>query len=362
MFMCRPSASYIWGNCALYPSLIERLPKQPDSDPAREGTCAAWVAEKVINGEFPDAFAMEGMTHVNGWLVTREMVQHVQKYVGIVTGDGSAPPRAEIRVSLSPYIQGTLDSSSALSSCCIRVADLKYGFVIVEVEENPQLLIYAASLLRMLGFPPQITHVELAIYQPRAFHSKGPWRTITITVQELWQAVQRLILAAEECNKPNPRATPGPHCKFCDAKIGCEANAHSAYAMFNYVESQQHRHMTSVELAEEFRTLTAIKKFIDARFKAVEAEAEQRMKSEWMPGLESQQRFGHRKFKDGIDPLTIHAKTGVNPVSMSIKSPAEMEREGANQDELEKLTFTPSIGYKIKPMRKDYFGKLFNDG
>lgn len=362
MFMCRPSASYIWSNCALYPSLIERLPKQPDSDPAREGTCAAWVAEKVINREVPDAFAMEGQTHPNGWLVTREMVQHVQKYVDIVTGDGHSAPRAEIRVSLSPYIQGTLDSTSALSSSCIRVADLKYGFVIVEVDENPQVMIYAGGLLTELGWPAHITHVELAIYQPRAHHHKGPWRTVTITVQELYAHLCRLIAAAEECNKPNPKATPGPHCTYCDAKTGCEANAHSAYAMFNYVESQHHRHMTSVELAEEFRTLSEIKKFIDSRYKSVEAEVEQRMQREWMPGLESQQRFGNRKFVEGVDALTIHVKTGVNPVSQTFKTPAEMEREGANQEELAKLTYTPAIGRKVKPMKRDFFGKLFNDG
>src|SRR5690606_24506915 len=78
----RPSASSIWTKCAANPRISEHAKTvAQDSDAAREGTCAAWVAECVLNGSFATADDMIGMTHPNQWLVTDEMAYFVGEYV-----------------------------------------------------------------------------------------------------------------------------------------------------------------------------------------------------------------------------------------------------------------------------------------
>ena len=60
---CRPSASSIWTKCVGYPRLISTLPKgweTRSADPAREGTCAAWVAEMVLTGVAQECHDMIG--------------------------------------------------------------------------------------------------------------------------------------------------------------------------------------------------------------------------------------------------------------------------------------------------------------
>ena len=59
-----------------------------DGDAAREGTCAAWVAELVINGDATCAEDMLGKVHANGWEVDEEMVKHINAYLAILPADG----------------------------------------------------------------------------------------------------------------------------------------------------------------------------------------------------------------------------------------------------------------------------------
>ena len=45
----RPSAAHRWTKCSAAPLFASRAGPQPTSDPAREGTCAAWVAELMLD-------------------------------------------------------------------------------------------------------------------------------------------------------------------------------------------------------------------------------------------------------------------------------------------------------------------------
>ena len=47
----RPSAAHRWTKCSAAPLFASRAGPQPTSDPAREGTCAAWVAELLLTDQ-----------------------------------------------------------------------------------------------------------------------------------------------------------------------------------------------------------------------------------------------------------------------------------------------------------------------
>lgn len=359
MINCRPSAAYIWSNCAAYPSLVEFYPKEPDTDAAREGTCAAWVAEQVMRGVVNAAVDMVNQTHENGWLVDFEMCQHVQKYVDLCRCDGGIVS-AEQFVRLSPYIAGTLDSSIISTSTTLKIKDLKYGFQLVEVYEHKQLIIYGAAELMRIGCPAHITHVELAIYQPRAFHHEGIHRPWTLTVQELFARAQELIAAAERCNMPNPVATPGPHCFYCSVKTRCVANAQSVYAGYHHVTSVEHREMSDAELREEFLFLKEMVRLAKSRYDAVEAEIDQKMKNGTnFMGLFRKPRKGHRKWLPGIKPEMIEFFMGQPATEVVALSPPEMEKAGANIDIVKALSYSPDIGAKVDRLPADYFAKAF---
>lgn len=355
---CRPSSSYMWSRCAAQPLFSSRSPKQPESDAAREGTCAAWVADCVLKGDAGSAADMTGETHANGWLVTPDMVEQVQGYVDLVKGRGGVTT-AEQFVRLSEHIAGTFDSSTSSTTGTLHVDDLKYGMKIVEAWENTQVIIYgAAELLRLND--PFITHVTLGIYQPRAFHPEGIYRTWTLTVAELMEHAERLIQASLRCQDPQPIATPGSHCEYCDAATSCTALAHSNYAAYSVIEARTQRHMTAEELARELEFLTLAEDMLKARKSATEAEAEERMKTEHIPGWHMKDRKGHRKFT--VDPDVVQMLTGVNPYKQVVMTPAEFEKEAPGLVKaVEHLARAPVIGRKLARVPRNYFNKLMGD-
>ncbi len=355
----RPSHAYRWSNCAAAPTFEERSPPEQPNDAAREGTCAAWVAECVLKGDAHSCEDLLGRTHKNGWLVTFDMVQHVQSYVDLIRSFGGTTT-VEQEGRLNAFIAGTLDASTALSPAepwLLRVVDLKYGYRIVDVFELPQLILYGAmEILRLQN--PGITHVELAIYQPRAFHPDGTYRKWRVTVPELWQHMTRLVEAGQKCQSPAPIATPGKHCGECRAAASCVALAHSNYAGFAVVEDTRQRMMTPQELANELDYLRLMEQLLEARKSAIEAEASARIGKEHIPGYGMMERFGQRRFK--FPPDVIKGLTGVDAMSEpKAVTPAELERRGADVNLVAALSETPRIGFKLAKLPENHFRKAF---
>jgi len=334
-------------NCALYMQASQKYPEQPEGDEAREGTCAAWVAQLVLTGEAANCAAVVGKTHENGWLVTAEMARDVQGYVdNVLSRGGTTSCERTVTLSTDPLIAGTLDLAATVSDRhTLYVDDLKYGRRIVEVRKNPQLIIYAAALLRNYA-PGTFNFVQLGIYQPRAFHHKGTYRTWVVETVILLRMADEIIAAGRRCYEPDPIATAGEWCEYCPIATRCETLAQTNYARIAHVASQHHRNMTLAELSRELDFLEEADKTLKARKKAVEAEAEQRARREIIPGRHLKAGNGKRKFN--VPGEVIRMVTGIDPYEkQELCTPAELERRGASPEAVKALSFTPSTGHKL---------------
>lgn len=359
--MLRPSGSYIWTQCAAAPTFQERAPEEPSSDAAREGTCAAWLAEMALKsgGSCKDWL---NATHENGWLVTAEMVNFVQDYVDLLRSYGGQIA-VEQRVILTDFIQGTLDASVIVTSgSTLRVKDLKYGYEIHEVFEHIQLLIYAAAELIRLGHPPHITHVEVAIYQPRPPHPEGPHRTWTLTVPQLWEWAQWIVARGTACMMPDPVATPGKHCRRCRALTTCFAAQQTLQNGYEFIATDQRQmHRSADDLAKLLDFLDLLNTLAKATQTATMAEAEQRMRlGEHIRGWFFKPRKGHRVWK--YDPAFVHFMTKTRPYTETLMTPPELERAGVPRKIIDLLTQSPDIGHKLERMSDSYIRKVMGDG
>ncbi len=356
----RPSASSIWTKCAANPRISENAKiVAQDSDAAREGTCAAWVAECVLNGSFATADDMIGMTHPNQWLVTDEMAYFVGEYVATIRSLGKNII-AEQFVRLTATIAGTYDASVLSDDgTTLYLNDLKYGYKLVEVYENTQTIIYGyAELLRRND--PNITHVVLGIYQPRAWHPEGIYRTWRIPVAELHRLASDIAAAGDACQDPNAAATPGSHCEYCKGRLECAALAATLYDWYTVAERRTQGAMSADELAKELNFLEKLKDLYDARKTAVQAEAMHRITAgEHIPGWGLKDRTGHRKWKTSV--MDVHARTGIAPFKTVEMSPAEMEKAGADKKVVKDLAFSPVVGHKLEQYTDRDFGRMFRE-
>lgn len=360
-FRLPPSSSHRWTNCAMFLQAAAQYPEQPEGDEAREGTCAAWLAQLVLTGQAANCAALVGVTHKNGWLVTAEMAAIVQDYVNMVLKRGGTTSCEKyVTLSTDPLIAGTTDLSATIASIpTLYIDDLKYGRLPVEVRRNTQVVIYAGAELRKHP-PGTFNLVQLGIYQPRAFHKDGIYRKWVVSVAELEKLCEEIIAAGVRCYAPNPTATPGDWCTYCPVATRCQALAQTNYTRVSLVHSQSHRDMTPLEISRELDFLDEAESTLKARKKAVTAEAEQRAKSENIPGRRLEMGKGDRRFR--VPGSIVRMMTGIDPYQAPKEcTPAELERRGASKDVVNAMSYRPDTVFKLVKMDDNFIAKTFGE-
>lgn len=360
------SKSNYWSNCAAWTRFTAQIENEPQSDSAKEGECVMWVVDCVLSKEVDSAFEMIGKKHANLWAVTADIANDADKYVTVLSTMGKIIfSEKEVIACELPLIGGRLDTAIVnYQDGVLKVNDFKYGRGVVEVFENPQLVIEAVGLINSFDDPTMIEKVELSIYQPRAIHHDGIFRKWTVTINELISHFKHIVQMAVENDRPDSLATPGKHCKYCPAATQCEALAHSTYEIDHIVKSQHNNQMSAQELSNELTFIRDASSILEARKKAVEAEAMQRAKREQIPFYKVTQRYGHKKFN--VPAVVIQQKTGINPFGDSeLVTPAELIRRSGNNAEIkeiinEQLTKAPMIGHKLVRITKKEIEEMFN--
>ena len=220
-----PSSAYRWIPCTASIGFIEQnsaiLPKE-SSVYADEGTAAHNWAAKLLTKEIRllDCGA--------------DMMQHVRAYVDFVQEKVMPGSRllVEKRVQLfyNKKQYGTTDAA-IIAPGSIYIADLKYGAgVSVYAKDNPQLAIYAESLIRELEVIEDVaddTVVTLAIFQPRDRNDANPVRLWVLSRGELRQFCKRVEEAQAKIDAGQVEFVPNPakQCRFCPAVGICKAYA-----------------------------------------------------------------------------------------------------------------------------------------
>ena len=246
-----PSHAYQWTACtASIPFRAanqHRLPKDTSSKASIEGTKAHTVCECIILGQpIPD-------------YATKEMILLGQAYADYVLGQrGDAPSEwgVEHRATLFylPSERGTVDFF-AWSGGRVYVTDYKYGYGVVDSENNKQMASYARSIIEEQDLMWDIrddTEIVMTIFQPRITLSPSPW---TVTWRELKAFTDaevlpkaQIILAEKPWPKGYGEATPPPGsplvfapgdkvCKFCPAYGICQARQNDMMQEFPELEA-----------------------------------------------------------------------------------------------------------------------------
>ena len=205
-----------WIACSGSVALEEQLLPDAGSEYAEEGTKAHALGEAILN--------KQPIPHVG-----EEMTKFVDEYVNYVCKresefNGNVERFIEKHLDLSAYVPGASGTADALLVGSDRAVliDLKYGLgVRVDVSDNPQLMLYALSVVEAL---PQIKRIEAVIHQPRL----NSVSEAEYTSEELKKWGNEVIKPAVRRVFRKPELTPGKHCQFCRAKARCPALAELA--------------------------------------------------------------------------------------------------------------------------------------
>lgn len=228
-----PSGSKRWINCTASIEFIKnakKIPSKPSSY-ANEGTAAHLLGAHCLENGL-ETKACIGHKF-NDIVVNKDMATHVKTYTDYVNNSVTWDSVLWIEniLPLDFLEQGSFGTADAVivSDTFIEIIDLKYGQgVAVEVEENPQLMIYALGVLHHLKINDikfeDHREVKLTIVQPRGRHDKGPIRSWNVTVEALRNFSHQVKSAIEESKSENAQFRPDEEiCRWCEAKPICRA-------------------------------------------------------------------------------------------------------------------------------------------
>lgn len=367
----RPSSSHRWWNCAdsVFVDLAAGDMLDRETDAAREGTCAAWVAECVLEGDAGTAEDLLGRVHKNGWEVDEDMVRHVQPYIELCQTRHNGVAEETLSVDwpgqnddVAVTLGGTADHKGWADDLLTKrhVTDLKFGYGIVDPFENRQLLCYAyldyAKMVRDGIAPPQM--YILSIYQPRALHKDGIYRKWVVSLDEIMPYFKQINDLVRQIMLGGSRA--GSWCMHCPRAARCATLTQSVYAMWEPLSGRAFLNPTGQQLADELDMLDRFRHLYDARKAAVSAEVESRVAArKHVPGWGMVDKIGKAAWKH--EPEVIEMMTGVDPYEQKTVTPAELKRRGADKDLVDELTYRPKVGRKLDRVTQQDIARAFGE-
>jgi len=210
-------------NCPGSVALVDKMPPQPSSSYADEGTLLHDTIADILDAK-GTVENYVGRTH-NDVVLTQDLIDTKLRpalaALDSVDPDGAMEYAVESRVGfgeLLPDVFGSTDLLGRIGDRAI-VLDWKFGSgVAVEVEENAQLLFYAAAAMRTPATAwvfDGAKEVELIIVQPP---SVKRWVT---SVERIKTFEDQLVRAVKVALQPDAPLATGEHCRWCAAKPIC---------------------------------------------------------------------------------------------------------------------------------------------
>ena len=210
-------------NCPGSVALVAKMPPKPSSEYADKGTLLHNVISEILGKDLPwDQFIG---TKYNDQVLTQELFDEkivvALELLDEVDPDKRMEYEVETRVGFGDLLPGVFGSTDLVGRIGDRavVLDWKFGDgVVVDAEDNPQLMFYAAACMRTEEAKwafEGATEVELIIVQPPMIKR---WVT---TKERIKQFEKELVMAVHEAQKPDAKLQHGEHCRWCAAKPIC---------------------------------------------------------------------------------------------------------------------------------------------
>lgn len=334
------------------------LPPQETNEAAKEGTAAAEYLEKFLTGQRIDTHASNGVAFNDDMkFYAKEVADEI---LPMAKNGVTCEQQVDWQVTSTTTLKGRYDVSYVNNETLI-VGDYKYGFGLVEVEYNWQLIAYAIG--EVIRLNRSFENIILEIYQPRAHHEDGPFRNWLISYSTLLEYKSKIEEHVTNIENGLQDLTTGPHCRYCPAATACPAFNKAYHRGVEVTQSFVQDNLDENELSYQLDLVARIEEIVKTRKQSLEQLAVHRIREgQIIPNYISEDRYGHRTWKDNINPEAIKLMTGADITETVLLSPAKAEKRGVPKKLMKTLVKRPHLGQKLK--RKDMSkvgNKIFGD-
>lgn len=336
-----PSSAHIWGKaggCTGYVRMMAVVPESAPTDASLEGDAVHAYAAACLTGEAAthpvDPEALEAAE-----MFVDDVLRRVQTGGAFYVEQKIPIPR------VAPDCFGTPDAFYYDPGARrVYIWDFKYGYSIVEVFENWQMLTYAAGILGLLGINgilDQSTTVEFRLIQPRAPHADGPVRDWKVRASDL-RAYFNILRNNAEANLAEvnaefgmvPTLHTGDHCKNCDARHRCPAALAAGFSLFEASATPVPLDVTPAALGVLLSTVRRAKKQIKYLESGIEAQVEGLVRAGVdVPGYRLEQGKGKEKWTASPEVIAkLGSLCGVEIGKTAVLTPNQSRKKGLDPD------------------------------
>lgn len=306
-------------NCPGSVKLVQQMPPKPESEHAARGTLLHNVMAELLEfDKKPEQ--MLGATYKDQVLTQELLDEKVIPALQALDQVGPMEYMVETRVGFHDFLPGVFGSTDLLGRLGSRavVLDWKFGDgVMVDADNNPQLLFYAAAAMRTEACKwvfEGATEIELIIVQPPEIRR---WVTDKARVVSFEQELAKAVKRAQQEGAP---LETGDHCRWCAAKPVCPK-------MNGAVDRAVHQQIVNLDKAQ-LADYLAKADVLEDWIKDLRALAFQVLESgSDLPGYKLVAKRGVRQWKDEESTKKFLYAELVEPYKeLELISPAQAEK------------------------------------
>lgn len=333
---------------------------ESENEAAKEGTAAGEYLQLMIEGKPIPTVAS------NGVYFNDEMKFHVTPIYQDIMNRQVSGVLCETRIDWQTMsgiqIKGSYDYAFVDQRGYLCIEDLKYGFGIVEVKENWQLLGYAIGEVIRRG--QAFSHISLKIHQPRPHHEDGYTREWLLTYSELLEYKDKIEKRMEEISNGRKDFQTSSQCKYCKgAAEACPAFSRLFYRALEVSTEFFQDTLTDQELATQLDQVSRAVEVLKIKSDSlVQLGTDRIKKGRIIPGYIQDTQYSNREWKAGISHEAISMMTGLNVLEQTFMSPAKAEKMGVSKELVKQLCSSRMTGVKLKKKSAtDVGNKIFGN-
>ena len=333
---------------------------QPTNDAAEEGTAAGEYLERLLlkkpvvdtasNGVYID----DDMRFYIG-LVYRDILERAN-------GEILCEQRIDWDTRSGIRIRGQYDICFIDKQGRLCIEDLKYGWGIVDVKKNWQLIAYAIGEVIRRG--TAFSEISLKIHQPRPHHEDGVHREWVIPYNELLVYKEEIETRLVEMVSGKRDLQTSAACKYCaGAAEACPAFSRLFYKSIEISTEFIQDSLSNDELSRQLDQVKRAKEVIKIKEDSLTELGTLRIKQgEILPGYVQTKSYTNRKWKNGISPDAIKMMTNVEAKETTFMSPAKLEKMGVDKRLISQLSEKKFRGVRLEKKDTSEIGnKIFGN-
>lgn len=318
-----------------------QTPVSQNDEARQEGIAAHWLIEKVFTGA-NSAEELIDRKAPNQIFITGEIVENTSGYLNNIRTLGGMVEESYDLSGQEWIVNGRTDHS-ACSGPVLYINDFKYGWRIIEPENNWSMISHAIGLIKKYNLRPD--RIVFTIYQPRPVHPVSRVREWRISFDELIAYYAQLTYALDN---PQNTVRTSPECYKCPALIKCGAAIKAGMNVLEVADDVYDANLGNEDLSFMLDQMKRGIEILSENLKAYEEQAVYKIKDgEIIKNYNMVSELTNKIWKKGMTTVILKILTGVDLSKNDVVTPAQAKKLGVAEDVIESLTERIQKGFKL---------------